>query len=194
VIKSYSTQAEKIMLHFDFIDRVEVVSYDGNLIKIEAVDDFGGYLNFSVKESDNTFIISQQKSNFVEEDVKKICAVQPVYAAYKIELPRNKQTDLVIEEGFCYLNHFEGKLRVKLEKGEINLEPFKGSVDLFLNFGNVNCTIKQTAVDIETNLGLVATELELMGEIKKTNSLSGFYQSQKNQLRVKSINANVYLK
>ncbi|MFD1314339.1 hypothetical protein [Namhaeicola litoreus] len=195
MIKSYSTQAERVMLRFDLIDRVEVRSYDGDLIKINAFDDFGGYLNFYVEERGNFFIISQQNSNFIEEgDISKICAVQPVYAAYIIDMPRNKRVDLVIEEGICDVNHFDGKLRIELQKGEIHLEPFKGEVDMFLNVGNVHCTINDTEVNIVTNLGVMETDLTFVNEVKASNSLSGFYQSQKNQLIVKSINGNIYLK
>jgi len=183
------------MMRFDLIDRLEVRSYDGDQIKIEAEDDFGGYLNFKVEEKGKVFIITEQVKDLTEEDdVAKICAVQPVYAAYKIELPKNRQVELLVSEGNIDLIDFSGQLTAKLEKGEINLEPFEGIVDLFLNIGNIKCVLKETRIETETNLGKIVTELKFENEVKTKHSLSGFYQNQNNTLKIRSTNGNIHLK
>lgn len=183
------------MMQFDLIDRLEVKSYDGDMIKIEAEDDFGGYLNFKVEEKGTTFIITEQVNDLTEEDnVAKICAVQPVYAAYKIELPKNRRVILDVSEGNIDLINFNGQLIAKLEKGEMHLGPFEGIVDLFLNIGNINCVLKKTTIEAETNLGQIVTDLQFENEVKTSNSLSGFYQNQKNKLKIRSTNGNIHLK
>ena len=183
------------MMQFDLIDRLEVKSHEGDMIKIVAEDDFGGYLNFKVEEKGKTFIITEQVNDLNEEyNVSKICAVQPVYTAYKIELPKKRRVELVVSEGNIDIINFNGQLIAKLEKGEINLEPFEGIVDLFLNIGNIKCVLKNTTIEAETNLGLIITDLEFENEVKASNSLAGFYQNQNNKLKIRSTNGNIHLK
>ncbi len=195
--KSLITKATSFIFEFDIIDQIIIdESQSSNEVTVSAESVESYVPNFILEEKDGSVLIKSIELGFDRDDeLNKVCKVQPLYTTFKITIPKGKNVFISYVDGNFYLNNFGGNLKLILNDGIVNLNHFLGSVDVKLNGGNVYCTkIQDTKVDISSNRGIVISSLVLNNSLQKSNQLKGVYGRNLNKLSVNAITANIHLK
>ena len=195
--KSLITEATSFIFEFDIIDHIiidESQSFNEVTVSAESVESY--IPNFILEEKKGSVFIKSIELAFDSDDeVNKLCKVQPIYTTFKITIPKGKNVFIKYVDGNFYLNNFDGNLELVLNDGIVNLNRFLGSVNVKLNGGNVYCTkIQDTKIDITSNMGIITSGLILNNSLKKNNLLKGVYGRNLNELNVNAISANIHLK
>ena len=195
--KSLITNATSFIFEFDIIDQVvidESQSFNEVTVSAESIESY--VPDFILEEKNGkVFMKSIELAIDGDNELNKLCKVQPIYTSFKIMIPKGKNVFVTYVDGNFYLDNFDGNLKLILNDGIVNLNHFLGSVNVKLNGGNVYCMkMLDTKINISSNTGLVSSNVKLDSAIQKTNRLMGVYGQNLNELNVNAITANIHLK
>jgi hypothetical protein len=195
--KSLNSNAEKIIIEFNIIDKIELItSNEKNLFFIAAESENESPPRITLKE-ENGIIFIKSNEDFYEDrniDIDKLCSVQPDYSSYLIKIPQGKKIEISYTQGNFYSNNFAGNLNLKIEEGTVKIKKFEGSVFVYINIGNVYINgIKNTELTVKSNLGTIFSNLKKNGLTQKRNQLNGVFEENRNQLKIDALLANIHL-
>jgi len=195
--KSLNSNAEKVIIEFNIIDKIEFISSnEKNLFFIAAESENESSPRITLIE-ENGIIFIKSNEDFYEDrniDIDKICSVQPDYSSYLIKVPKGKKIEISYTQGNFYSNNFKGNLNLKIEEGIIKIKKFEGSVYVNINIGNVYINgIKNTELAVKSNLGTIFSDLKKKGLTRNGNKLYGVFEENRNQLKVDALLANIHL-
>jgi len=194
--KSFNSKANRVIVEFDYIDQVEIITTDiTNQIAVISKSDEVASSKISIEEINDKLFIKSIDQNITGSDIAviKLSNIQPMYSSYQILIPRNMNVDVSIENGDFNSKNFQGKLHLKMEEGTIKMDSFSGEVVIKINIGNVLITdIEDCSFDIRSNLGKINSNIDLKKD--KENHFYGIVGSKKNSLFINAILANIHLK
>ncbi len=194
--KSFSSKANKIIVEFDFIDQVEIITTDvANQITVISKSEDVNSSKISIEEIKGKLFIKSIGHNIIGSDIAviKLSNIRPMYSSYQIMIPRNMNVDVSIVNGNFNSTNFYGKLYLKMEEGTIKMNSFKGDVLININIGNVLIVdIENCSIDVRSNLGRVNSNFFL--KKNNENHFYGIVGSKKNSLNINAMLANIHLK
>lgn len=196
--KSIISNASNYIFEFDIIDHIEIIESENPkkvTVVSEASDSHAS--SFTLEEVNGNVYLKNFETNFPDEkeNIDKMCKVQPDYTSFKIKVPKEKNILVTFVDGNFYLNQFQGNLELILNDGLVEVNKFKGSVLVKISGGKVICSgIKDARIDVETNQGSINTALAFKELQSNKNKINAIYGLPTNSLKIKGINANIYLK
>jgi len=194
--KSFKSEANRIIVEFDYIDQVEIITTDiTNQIAVISKSEEVTSSKISIEEVNDKLFIKSIDQNITGSDIAviKLSNIRPMYSSYQILVPRNMNVDISIVNGNFNSKNFQGKLHLKMEEGTIKMDAFSGEVVIKINIGNVLITdIEDCSFDVRSNLGKINSNMDLKKD--NENHLYGMVGSKKNSLFIDAILANIHLK
>ena len=194
--KSFNSKANRVIVEFDYIDQVEIITTDiANQIAVISKSEEIASSKISIEEINDKLFIKSIDQNITGSDIAviKLSNIRPMYSSYQILVPRNMNVDISIVNGNFNSKNFQGKLHLKMEEGTIKMDAFSGEVVIKINIGNVLITdIEDCSFDVRSNLGKINSNMDLKKD--NENHLYGMVGSKKNSLFIDAILANIHLK
>ena len=194
--KSFNSTASKIIIEFDYIDQVEIISANSvNKISVISNSENISSSNIIIEELNDKLFIKSIDHNITGSDIAvvKLSNIRPKYSSYQIFIPYNMNVDVSIVNGNFNSKNFHGKLHLKMEEGTVRMDSFKGEVLIHINIGNVLIAdIEDCSMDVRSNLGKINSNMDLKKE--NENHFYGIVGSKKNSLFINAILANIHLK
>jgi len=194
--KSFNSKANRVIVEFDYIDQVEIITTDiANQIAVISKSEEIASSKISIEEVNDKLFIKSIDQNITGSDIAviKLSNIRPMYSSYQILVPRNMNVDVSIINGNFNSKNFQGKLHLKMEEGTIKMDAFSGEVVIKINIGNVLITdIEDCSFDVRSNLGKVNSNIDLKNNNK--NHFYGMVGNKKNSLIINAILANIHLK
>ncbi|MCD6544895.1 MAG: hypothetical protein J7K34_10360 [Flavobacteriaceae bacterium] len=194
--KSFNSEANRIIVEFDYIDQVEIITTDiTNQITVISKSEEVASSKINIEEVNDKLFIKSIDQNITGSDIAviKLSNIRPKYSSYQILIPYNMNVDVSIVNGDFNANNFHGKLHLKMEEGTIKMDAFIGEVLIKINIGNVLITdIEDCSFDVRSNLGKVNSNIDLKNNNK--NHFYGMVGNKKNSLIINALLANIHLK
>ncbi len=193
--KSINSNAKKIVIDFDMVDLVELITWDvDNKIVVVAQSETNSSSNIVLEEKRGVVFIKSMENNFEQNvlDIDKLCNIQPIYTTYRIKIPKSRKIDIAIRQGNFYTSNFKGDLNLQVEEGIVKIKKFTGLVSVKINMGNVYLNnISDTKIDVRSNLGKITSNLLIQEQSK--NHVKGVFGKSNNELNIRAILANIQL-
>lgn len=194
--KSFSSEANKIVAEFDYIDLVEIVTTKtANQITIISNSEEISSSKMIIEEIHDKLFIKSIGHKITGSDIAviKLSNVRPKYSSYQIMVPDNMNVDVSIINGNFNSENFHGNLHLKMEEGTVKMNSFKGAVLIDINIGNVLIAdIEDCRIDVRSNLGKVNADFNLNSNDQK--HFSKTIGTRKNSLNITAVLANIDLK
>ncbi len=194
--KSFNSKANRVIVEFDYIDQVEIITTDiANQITVISKSEEVASSKISIEEINDKLFIKSIDQNITGSDIAviKLSNIRPMYSSYQILIPRNMNVDVSLVNGDFNSKNFQGKLHLKMEEGTIKMDSFSGEVVVNINIGNVLISdIEDCSIDVRSNLGKINSSIDLKKD--NENHFYGIVGSKKNFLFINAILANIHLK
>jgi len=205
--KQINTSANQVRVEFKFAEKIILKTWNKKEVSIKAEvkineGELDDYFNLEINDGASFLEIKSNYGDLFEKNKSKQsyknCNHPDIDAIYTLYIPKNYNLKVKSISGNVISEMYEGKLNVDIISGNIDIKKYNGELTLKTISGDIDVTVSQSKLLAETLTGLIYSDKDMQFDQRKNRmagrKVTGSFGDLKNQLHLKTISGNIFIR